>query len=384
MGGGGIILWYTIISMSYLFNPTIEAFGIDISDLSIKIAKLSDKRGNLTLTSYGRTNIPAGVTDKGKIQKEDELVNLIKEAVNNVNGEKLGTDFVVCSLPEQEAFIMVIQLPILKTSEIREAAKWKIEEYIPLKIEEVYFDYFMIEPSRKKLDHMDVLIGALPKKIVDDYVDVLKKSGLKIKAMEIESVATSRALIKDGFSAMPVFIIDIGARRTSFTIFSGHTPILTTSSRISNNYLLEVMAEKFPVSRQEVKKLKFEAGLDDSKSGKDIAEALNEPLNELASDVLKYIDFYKNYSTHKHGVSENVSEIILCGGGANFFGLDLFLTQKIGISVKLGNPWVNILKESQQSAIPILQKSNTEIPPIVFNESLGYEKALGLALYGIK
>lgn len=128
MGGGGIILWYTIISMSYLFNPTIEAFGIDISDLSIKIAKLSDKRGNLTLTSYGRTNIPAGVIDKGKIQKEDELVNLIKEAVNNVNGEKLGTDFVVCSLPEQEAFIMVIQLPILKTSEIREAAKWKIEE----------------------------------------------------------------------------------------------------------------------------------------------------------------------------------------------------------------------------------------------------------------
>ena len=144
------------------------------------------------------------------------------------------------------------------------------------------------------------------------------------------------------------------------------------------------MANKFPVSRQEVKKLKFEAGLDDPKSGKDITEALSEPLNELVSDVLKYMDFYKNYSSHKHEASENVSEIILCGGGANFSGLDLFLTQKTGIPVKLGNPWVNILKESQQSVCPVLKRPDMEVPPIVFNESFGYATALGLALYGIK
>ncbi|OWK26766.1 MAG: hypothetical protein US76_03540 [Parcubacteria group bacterium GW2011_GWA2_38_13b] len=370
--------------MAYLFNPTIEAFGIDISDLSVKIAKLSDKKGNLILTSYGRTDIPAGIIDKGKIKKADELVNLIKKSVENVEGEKLKTDFVVCSLPEQEAFIMVIQLPLLKASEIREAAKWKLEEYIPLKIEEVYFDYFVIDSTRKNLDHIDVLIGALPKEIVDDYVDVLKKSGLKIKAMEIESVATSRALIEDGFSAAPVFVIDIGAQRTSFTIFSGYTPILTTSSKISNNYLLDVMASKFPVSRQEVKKMKFEAGLNDLKSGEDIATALKEPLNELVSDVLKYIEFYKNYSLHEHRENECVSEIILCGGGANFSGLDLFLAQKTGIPVKLGNPLINILKERRQGIGSVLKKSDMEIPPINFNESLSYVTALGLALYGIK
>ena len=59
-------MWYNIIIMSYLFNPSIDAFGIDISDLSIKIVKLSNRRDNLMLTSYGRTNIPAGVIDKGK------------------------------------------------------------------------------------------------------------------------------------------------------------------------------------------------------------------------------------------------------------------------------------------------------------------------------
>lgn len=370
--------------MFYLFNPTINAFGIDISDLSIKIAKLSDKRGDFSLTSYGRMNIPEGVIDNGKIQKESELVDLIKKSVNGIGGEKLNTDFCVCSLPEQEAFVMTIQLPILKASEIREAAKWKLEEYIPMKIEEVYFDYSVIKPLRKNLDHTDVLIGALPKKIVNDYVDVLKKSGLNIKAMEIESVATSRALIKDGFSAVPVFIIDIGARRTGFTIFSGYTPVLTTSSAISNNYLLKVMADKFSIGYQEAKKLKFESGLNDSKSGKDTMEALSEPLNELVSDILKYIDFYKNHSSHKHGAGKCVSEIILCGGGANFSGLDLFLAQKTGIPVKLGNPWVNILKESRQSACPVLGKRNAKIPPIVFNESFGYATALGLALYGIK
>ncbi|MFQ5454195.1 MAG: type IV pilus biogenesis protein PilM, partial [Candidatus Zixiibacteriota bacterium] len=185
--------------------------------MSIKIAQLSQKRGDLNLSLYGRQDISKGLIDRGIIKDEKKLIETIKKAVKGVKGDKIRTNYAVCSLPEQEAFVRVVQLPILKKEELREAVKWEMEENIPLAIDEVYFDYSIVRPVRDKIDHFDILIGALPKKIVDDYVSVLEKSGIKIKALEIESIATSRALIKDGLSSRPVLIVDIGSQRTGFT-----------------------------------------------------------------------------------------------------------------------------------------------------------------------
>lgn len=359
--------------MVSLFTPKIEAFGIDISDRSIKAARLKKTRDGLVLASYGRQDIPSGVIERGVIKKEENLISLIKESVIKAEGQKIDTDYVVCSLPEQEAFIRIIQLPFLKEEEIGEAVKWELEANIPLKIEEVYFDYFIIKSPSGDRKHIDALIGALPKKIVDDYVRVLKNSGLKIKAMEIESIATSRALIKNGIASCPTMIVDLGFQRTSFTIFAGRTPLLTSSSKISNNYFLDVLVEKLKISRKEAQAMKFKNGLNSSADGKRIATALRVPLNELADDINKYIDFYKSHGAHKHGVGDSVGEIILCGGGANFEGLPAFLSKKIGVPMKLGNPWINIFDEPKG-----------EVPKIFFKESLGFATVLGLALSGIK
>jgi type IV pilus assembly protein PilM len=354
-------------------NPKIEAFGMDISDRSVKIARLKNTRDGLVLASYGRCDIPSGIIDKGVIKKEDGLISIIKKSMKEIGGKKLDTNYAVCSLPEQEAFIRVIQLPNLKKEEIREAVRWELEANIPLKIEEVYFDYFIIDPLVNKNKHTDILIGALPKKIVDDYARVLKSSGLKIKAMEIESIATSRALIKDSVVSRPAMIIDLGYQRTSFTIFAGEVPLLTSSSDISNGYFLDVLVKNLKLSRKEAKEMKFKYGLNSSKEGGVIMDALNLPLDQLVADIKKYIDFYYSHSAHKHGVGDNVREIILCGGGANFSGLSAFLNNAIGVPVRLGNPWINIFNEPK-----------SEVPKIFFDESLGYATALGLALYGVK
>lgn len=354
-------------------NPKIDAFGIDISDLSIKIAKLEKKRGGFVLASFGRQNIPDGVIDMGEIKKESDLISVIRSAVRDVEGEPLKTNYVICSLPEQEAFIRVIQLPRMEQSELRQAVKWELEAHIPLKIDDVYFDYFIVKPVSNHIDHIDVLIGALPKKIVDDYVDVLKKSGLGIKAMEIESVATARSLVERGFSSESILIIDLGWRRTSFTIFSGRAPRLTSSSQISNYYLIKVLAENLKLDIEAAKRLKFEIGLEDEKFGGKITKALEASLSILVGEIKKYIEFYESHATHEHGAGGRVQEIILCGGGANLAGLSVFLSKKTGLSVRLGNPWINIFTEPLK-----------EVPPISYNESLGYTTALGLALYGIK
>ena len=86
---------------------TPPAFGLDVSDLSLKIAFLKRHKKELILESFGRKELTPGIVKQGKIQKKEDLVETIKQAVKEVKGKKLKTKYFICSLPEQHAFVEV-------------------------------------------------------------------------------------------------------------------------------------------------------------------------------------------------------------------------------------------------------------------------------------
>lgn len=350
---------------------TPPAFGLDLSDLSLKIAFLKKNRRGIKLESFGRKEIPQGIIKKGEIQKKEELIKVIKEGIEGAEGKNLKTEYVICSLPERHAFVQVIQLPKMKLAEANEAVKWEAEAHIPMSVEEVYLDWQIVKPVVDHLDHLDVLINAVPKALVNSYVEVLEGAGLNPVALEVESLATARSLIKGGVSRKPILIIDLGATRTSFIIFSGHAVRFTTSIPISNQQMISAIADNLKISKEEARKLKIKQGLSRGKKDSGIYNALLPSLNELVKEIRKYIDFHRERAApHEHGSGGEISKIMLCGGGANLDGLSQFLSSRLKIPVARGNPWVNILKPPVK-----------ELPELSYKESLAYTTALGLALH---
>lgn len=349
-------------------------FGLDISDLSLKIAQLEKHQDEMVLISYGRKEIPQGIIEKGVIKKEEELIKIFKEAVNQLKGRPLRTKNCIVSLPETEAFIKIVQLPLMKKQEIEEAIKWEAEANIPLPIEEVYLDWQIIEPiiPPKKQNYYDILIGALPKKLVDSYLETLKKSDLRPLVFEIESIATSRALIEKNFSTKPLMIIDLGAQRTSFIIFSGPTIHFTASLPIGNNSLIEAIVKNLNINKKKAKELKFKVGLDKTKENGRVFQALEPQLKELCQKAMEYISYFQAHCLPGYALEEEISKIILCGGGANLIGLPLFISSELKIETEIGNPWINILKPNFK-----------ELPELPYKESITFSTALGLALRGI-
>lgn len=355
-----------------------ESFGLDLSDLSLKIVKLKKRRKFLKLASWGEVKIKPGIIEQGEIKNEAALVQVIKQGLNKVKGERLNTRNVIVSLPEKKAFLQVIQMPRMKKEELKTAVLFEAENYIPLSAEKVYLDFQLVPPVHDHLDHFDILIAAFPKKIVDSYLSCLKKVGLSPLALEVESQSIARALIKDGLSPFPLFIIDFGTSRASFIIFSGYSLRFTSSIPISSQKLTEVVSKTLKVDLTEAEKLKLKYGLQPSQKtikNKKISEAMTPVLTDLVREIKKYISYYHTHSSHEHLASDGkeIREILLCGRGASLKGLPDFISAELKIPVKLGNPWINILPE------PLKQ-----VPELAFEESLGYTTALGLALRGIK
>lgn len=345
----------------------LSGFGIDLSDLSLKIIDLKKHGGKFKLASFNRQEIKEGLIENGEIKKENELIDIIKKAVKEVKGEALKTKYCVASLPETESYIRVLQLPLIKKEEVAEAIKWELEANIPQPVGEIYYDWQLVRPPQPDAKQLDILVGVLPKKTVDPYLDVLKKAGLKPFVFEIESAATARALIKKDRQD-PVAVVDIGAQKTTFFIYTQGTIYFTAAIPICNNSLIATLSEKLEISKQKAKELKLKVGLDIDHPKSGIFEALKPPLQEMSGKIKNFIEFHREHGLANPGANQ-INDVLLCGGGAKLSGLPDFLAGQLKLNVTVGNPWINI----SESPKDVIGKLPFDDPP-------AYTTSLGLAL----
>lgn len=351
-----------------------EVFGIDISDLSLKIIKLKKNKGSLKLASFGEAEIKPGIIEGGEIKDEDALSEIIKKALSQVKGQKIKTKYVIASLPEEKAFLQVIQMPLMKEEEIKKAVYFEAESYIPMPIRDVYLDSQIVDFSSADHNHLDVMITALPKKTVESYLVSLQKSGLKPLAFEIESQAIARSIVNGGKSLEPLLLVDFGATRVSLIVFLGASIRFTTSLPIPSQKFTEAIAGKLNISFKDAEELKKKYGIEGAK-GKEIFNILSADLKNLTSQIKKYIDYYQSHPSHANLFQDlkKIKKIIICGGTANLKGIDSFLSKELQLQVAAGNPWSNILPQPLR-----------EVPELPYAESLRYAAALGLSLRSVQ
>ena len=356
--------------MLNFLSPKISSFGLDLSDHSIKIASLKKHGRNFYLSAFGRQEIPKGLIDNGEIKKEEELIGVIKEALRQVKGEKLNTKYCVVSLPETFSFVQVVKMPLMNQEELAEAMKWELEARVPMSKDEIYYDWQIINSdANAPKDHLDVLLGVLPKKTVDPYLAVLKKAGLKPLIFEVEPVATTRALIKNSCCDEPLIIVDLGDKRTSLFIFYGQAIYFTTELPVYNSLLVETLSQKLGIDQDRALQIKMKVGLNMKHPKSKVYQELRVPLLDMAAKIKNYIDFYNEHIMLPFGQGKNIKKVLLCGGGAMMSGLPEFLFQELKIPVEPGNPWINIYDDP-----------TNEIPTFPHKDSLSFTTALGLAL----
>lgn len=348
------------------------AFGLDLSDRSLKIVQFEKQGDELSLSCFIKKDIPKGIVQEGLIKNEEELVNILKNSLREIGGGALKNKRVVCSLPEEKVFIRVIQLPLMKEEEVANAVHWEAEAHIPLSVNEVYMDWQIIEPITNHLNHIDILVAAVPRDLVRSYLSFLKKSGLQPIALEPESVAVVRSLMRPNDNK-PTIIIDLGATGTNFVVFSAGAIRFTSHIRISGQLLRDTLVKDLKVDKKEAQQLKIKVGLDKTKEKGKVHQALKPVVDDLIEQISEYIDFYHNNTTHIHAPKKKIEQVLLCGGDSLLINFSSYLEQRLKISVEVINPLKNILTagvKSKTTSGQIFSKKNVLI----------YNTAIGLAL----
>lgn len=355
-----------------LFRPKkVQAFGLDISDSSIKVMQLSKHKHGFFPTAYSILESPKSLIANHLIADEQKLADYITQAVRAA--KHIDTKYVVASVPEAKSFVRILKIPGMSETEIDRAISWELEQDIPLPIDQVYLDWEIV---KQDADVNHVLVMATPKDYVDSLVNAIKLAKLKPIAIELESQAVARSLVGTEQLGQSTLVIDISTMITSFVIVSS-TGVLEYTSNIpvGGQHISESISNKLGVAIKEAEEIKITTGLmGESKKG-NLSQAILPVLDQIVDEIRNVVNFHKDHSL----LSTPVNKIILCGGGARLQGLPDYINARLTVGaaapiehIVLGNPWINIGGKDVSTKIPIDE-----------GNSLAYATAIGLALRGV-
>lgn len=354
-----------------MFNtPFPNAFGLDISDLSIKLVQL-ENTSNRFLGSYSykiknarEITLPAGLIVNGEIIQPEKVVSyIIKILQGTKKGEKkINSSWVVASLPELQSFIKLIVLNKDKEEIIDEDILIEAKKHIPFTEDEKYYLDWDILPSIKEKTTR-ILISAIMKETADSYTKLLESVGLGIVALENEALSIARSTVTASkeYKNEARGLLDIGATRSSFIVYDNETVQFTADFDFSGELLTVALSQKMKISREEAEEIKIKYGLQ-YKQQKQIWSLLMDYSKNFAAELRKAIYFYYSHFPE----TNRIKHITMCGSGSTLKHLDKVLSLELKNECRLGHVWKNL--------------NNKKTLELDEKKYLGYATAIGLAL----
>lgn len=351
-------------SKFYQFFPPpqflqMPAVGLDISDVSMRFAELVEKRKGFVIGRFGERSIPRGVIESGEVKKPADLRAVFIDLKKEHNLE-----FVAVSLPEEKAYLFDLRLPAMKYDKIRGAIELLLEEHVPLKAEEALFDYDIVAEDESGIN---VNVSAVPRALVDGYLEAFSGSGITPVAFEIEVHAISRSVIPKGDKGT-FMTVDFGRTRTGIAIVSEGVVQFTSTVPVGGSALTDAIAKNLKVSYEEAEKIKHEKGISLGTGNEELSMSLISTVSVLLDEISKHQMYWQDHTDDYGKKREPIQKIYLCGGDSNLNGFSNYLASGLSVPVELSNAMINV------------NTLDEYIPEISFNDSLRYATALGLAL----
>ncbi len=317
-----------------LFYKDRPVFGLDIGFSSLKVMQIETNGKQKVVSGYGVTTFDPKALKDGVIIEPEILAKSVQELFARGLIGDITTRRVALAVPAARTFARTMILPSLKEKELVEAIQLETEQYVPVPIDELYVDYEIITKNDQE---QEVLAVAVPKKIINSYLQLASLLGLEVVAIETTINSASRLFVQSEQSDLPAVLIDLGSLSSDITIFDKGI-VVTGTVLGGGDSFTSTIADALGVSRQEAHVIKTKYGLGVSKKQKEITTSLDQILQQMIKEIRKMIRYYEERSA----TQGKIGQIVTMGGGANMPGLSEHMTNLLRLPVRMCDPWQRI------------------------------------------
>lgn len=387
-------------TFSRLFNPRIDAVGLEVGTSAIKVVELRPGSPP-SLAALGIRPMPPGLVQDDQVVDPQGLANEIKALFEEAN---ISKRFVVAAVSNRLAITRNINVARMEIKELENAIKWEAERYIPFPIDEVVLDHYALDhpDDVEEGEQIEVVIAAARLDLVGQQMEYLKLAGLEPVVIDIKPFALLRSLkgslLGDKLNKSTMggttyteddevgVVVEIAASNTTITLVRGERVLMNRNIGVSGDDFTAAVQRSFGLdfdSAEEVKTgygtatiptedeeelLNFDAKREQYSPGR-VYEALRPVLVDLTTEIRRSLEFFRVQAG-----DANINRMILTGGGAKLPGISEAIGDALGFRVEVGDPWLMVNVDPKTSNIDphYLQQIGPE-----------FSVSIGLALRGV-
>lgn len=234
-----------------------SVLGVDIGSQTIKVAEVKVLGGKPTITAIGMAQTPEGSVDHIGIHDPDGVSGVLKQLCAST-GVTVG-DVVVSVAGQGSVLVRTLEVPAMNDAELKQHMDWEITRNIPFAESTVVSDYKAFPPEPNNSQNMDVVMAISPQSAIDSIVGLVKKSGRKPAAIDVEPLGIARTLstsYREDYSGKSVCVVDIGHKTTAINVYKDGKLMMPRQVPIGGEMMTRSIADNLNVSFEEAQRLK--------------------------------------------------------------------------------------------------------------------------------
>lgn len=305
-------------------SSTAKVVGIDIGSSAIKVVELEDRKGVLTLTTYGETQLgPYDGKEVGQsvaLSAENEqqaLVDVLRESAVKARQA-------VLAIPLTASFVTVMSLVSREDEDLGPRIRVEARKYIPTQISEVTLDWAEIPVGKDTGGKRDVLVAAIQNDALKRFNALTNFVGFERPPSEIECFSTLRALYREDEAAS--IVIDVGAVSTKLYVVRGGLLQRMHRVRMGGALCTKRLAEVLEVSFDEAELTKRTA-MPGHARYKDIVRVHRSCYER------QFKEFKQVLQDYEQSTGVTIPVVHVCGGGAVFPEVPVLIKEFLGKEV---------------------------------------------------
>lgn len=316
-----------------LLSGVSEFFGLDIGTTAIRMVELNGAGRVKALIKYASIPINPKLALSDAKADQQQLAQAIEELLNQA---KVTTRNAAVGIPSNRVFTTLVDIDRVSPKEAGAALKLQADSLIPTPVVESKLDWAVLGDSPTDKTKTEVLLTSVTNKFLEDKLDMLESIGLNVIAFEPDAVALARAVVAADATA-PQMVVDVGFKYTDIVVTMNGAPRLARSIPTGMEAILKAATQNLSIDDKQAEQFVFKFGLSKDKLEAQIFHAIVGTVDILMGEIEKSIKFFQTrYAANK------IDHIIVVGSAATLPEFPLYIANKFGLNVEIGNSWRNV------------------------------------------
>ncbi len=303
-----------------IFGGGKKAVGLEIDSGSARVVEVSGNSASPRLTSMASVPIPDGAMEEGVVVRPADVGEALRRLWSSgaIKHRK-----VILGVSNQGVLVRHATIPKVPKDKIKNVIHYHAQEFLPIPVENVVLGHLIVgEVNTEDSSMYEVLLVAARRDMLYNFLEALSLAKLEPQDIDVSTLALMHILPPS--SAMrTVAVVNVANGLSNILVTSQGKPRL---ARIVSAKTKD-LADTLNCSLADVIKVAT-MGPDQQKG------QLDNWVNNLVSETSSSITYYQNQP-----VSSEVEAVIINGRGARIPGIATRLEERLGLPVRIVNPF---------------------------------------------